>query len=408
MTVTLTDKFIRGLSSRERTNYFDADTRGLVLRVGTIRKTWYFRYGSPAKWLRLGEYGPEPQIPLVEARKRARQSRVMIDEGKDPVSEQIIEEARIEHETARALAAAAPVLTFRDFVPVFLDFQKGRIQEWKSDENKIRRWLIKPWGDLPLKDITRRHCNEILLTAQKLGLGVGGNRIAALMSRIFTVAMDQELIDHHPAARLLKRAKEVVGERVLTDDEIRALWKDLTANGTAASDVIKLRLLLGQRGGETLGILRSEVNLADAFWEMPRRRTKTRKNIHAVALPPLALAVLQARLAALPEDETRVFPFSRNYDEYRDLSVMTGGTYVWKDLRRTVATRLAELGFTTEVIDRVLNHARAGVTDKNYNKYQYLPEIRTALEAWDRAVARILDGKPMQDEKVVPITRRRS
>ena len=72
-----------------------------------------------------------------------------------------------------------------------------------------------------------------------------------------------------------------------------------------------------------------------------------------------------------------------------------------------MSTRLAELGFSTEVIDRVLNHARADVTSVNYNKYRYLPEIRDALTAWDRALVRILDGKPMKDSKVVPMRQRR-
>lgn len=409
MIAYLTDKFIRGLEPG--IDCFDEDTRGLVLRAGARRKTWYFTYrrGGPPKWVRLGEYGTAPAMTLADARKAARANRTLLDEDKDPAAVKALARAESDQATAAALAAAAPAFTFEDFIPVFVEFQKGRIKEWKANRNMINRWLRTPWGHLPLKSITRTHCQEILTTAQKAGLKVGVNRIQAVISRIFTVALDRELIDFHPAVKIIKRADEVPGDRVLTDTEIRTLWKDLTKAGTPASDVIKLRLLLGQRGGETLGMLRDELHLADAFWEMPRARTKTKKNIHVVALPPMALAIVKRHTEAITDDdEPRVFPgLSRNHDAYRDLSAITGGTYVWKDLRRTMTTRLAELGCSTEVIDRVLNHARTSVTDVNYNKYRYLPEVREALTAWDRALTRILAGKPMKDAKVVSMRRRK-
>lgn len=55
------------------------------------------------------------------------------------------------------------------------------------------------------------------------------------------------------------------------------------------------------------------------------------------------------------------------------------------DLRRTAATRMAELGISPHTISLILNHASArkgSVTSKVYVQYGYDKEKREALEAW--------------------------
>ena len=78
----------------------------------------------------------------------------------------------------------------------------------------------------------------------------------------------------------------------------------------------------------------------------------------------------------------------------RALAGIHNGRYRWHDLRRTVASRLAGLGFSEAVIGRILNHARSGVTATVYNQYDYLDEKRRALDAWADELERILAGKP--------------
>ena len=76
-------------------------------------------------------------------------------------------------------------------------------------------------------------------------------------------------------------------------------------------------------------------------------------------LPPTALALVQARRAAI-QDDSRVFPsLALTSEAHKALSAIHGGAYTWKDLRRTVATHLAELRFNNTTIGRVLNHARS-------------------------------------------------
>jgi integrase len=396
MTKNLNDRFVAGIRSANRENIFDTKARGLVLRVGPRVKTWYFtyRHGGPTQWLRLGDY---PALSLAKARAQALDHRHAIDiEGKDPAAEK-----RTPPPAPEPTPEPPRAYTFADFAPTFVAFQKGRKKTWYDDEAMLERYLLPAWGTLPLRDITRRHVHELLDAVAGKGLTVGVNRVQALISRVFTLALDRSLIDAHPAARMIKRFDERASTRVLSDDELRALWKGLDAHPGAASDAVRLRLLLGQRGEETAGMLWRELDLDAALWSLPGTRTKN-KRPHAVPLPPTALTLLQARRKTIDEDEPRVFPaFALTSLEHKAISVIHNGAYEWKDLRRTVGTRLAELGFDETTRGRVLNHARVTVTERHYNLHAYLDETRRALTAWDTELQRILAKAPKKTARIV-------
>ena len=247
---------------------------------------------------------------------------------------------------------------------------------------------------------------RILDSLMAQGMGAGVNRVQALVSRMFTVALDRSLIDAHPAARMIKRSKEQPRDRTLSNDEIRTLWKGLDANSGPAADAVRLRLLLGQRGAEVNGMRWADVDLDSPAWLIPGELTKNGQP-HTVALPPTALDLLACRRAVVPEDEPRIFPgLSMQSQHYRELAVIHGGLYEWKDLRRTMATGLAGLGFPETTIGRCLNHARYTVTAKHYNQHLYLAETRAALEAWDGEIDRII-RKRKACKRVLPFQGRR-
>jgi integrase len=406
--IALTDRLIASLKPASRTVYFDTKARGLALRVtpnGT--KTWAFVYRGHGKpqWLTLGSY---PALMLADARALALDHRHAIDvEGRDPVAEQ-----RAEREAAELPAPVPPaipaVFTFADLAKVYEKFAKGRKKTWKDDVAKTNKYLLPAWGSMPPRDITRAHVHELLDTLVAKGMTIGVNRIQAVISRLFTVALDRSLVDAHPAVRMIKRFQERPSDRVLTDDELKALWKALDAQPGAASDAIRLRLLLGQRGQEVMGMKWSELDLKARSWDLPGVRTKNGRP-HSVPLPPTAVKLLEERRAAAADEEERVFPGLTSWsDDHRALSSVHGGQYTWKDLRRTLSTRLAALGFSEEVVGRALNHARYTVTARHYIKHAYLSETRSALEAWDAELMAIVGGKRQAPSAVVPFRRSRS
>ena len=396
-TKSLTDRFVASVRSTSRENYFDSKTSGLVLRVTpTGAKTWNFVYRSAGKpqWLTLGSY---PAVSLADARALALDKRHALEvEGSDPAAER-----RAERETAKLPPPAAPaVYAFADLAKLYERFAQGKKKTWKDDVAKIRKYLLPAWGEMPLRSITRVHVHELLDKLAGQGMTTGVNRVQALISRLFTLALDRSLVDAHPAARMMKRFQEQASDRVLSDDEIRVLWKGLTACPGRAADAIRLRLLLGQRGQEVIGMKWSEVDFNARIWDIAGGRTKNRRP-HSVPLPPTAFALLERRRKEVPDAEVCVFPGLTAWsDDYRKLSQLTGGAYEWKDLRRTVGTRLAALGFSEETIGRALNHARYTVTARHYIKHAYTAELERALGAWDRLVDEIVAGRPGGSGKV--------
>jgi hypothetical protein len=72
------------------------------------------------------------------------------------------------------------------------------------------------------------------------------------------------------------------------------------------------------------------------------------------------------------------------------------------DLRRTVVTRMGELGIAPIVRAHVVNHrtaTRAGITLGVYDHYDYFKEKREALNLWAAHLDAIVHG----GAKVLPI-----
>jgi integrase len=76
--------------------------------------------------------------------------------------------------------------------------------------------------------------------------------------------------------------------------------------------------------------------------------------------------------------------FQKVKRELDRLSGVTGWTI--HDIRRTVRSKLAELGVAREVARKVLNH-EDGKVDRIYNRHEYLKEKREALVRWEQHLA---------------------
>jgi len=418
--VTLTDRAIRSYQGGARVNYHDGGRggqRGLVLRVAKSgERAWFFLYQSGKRRVWMSLAGRWPEMSLADARARVAELSAVVKRGGDPVADarreavEAAERARVAAEAAeRQRQADAAALTFAGMADVYITIAKGRKRTWREDELKLRRYLLPDWGSRKLTDITRADVHQLLDQLTARGLTVGVNRVQALITRVFSVALDRGYVPAHPAMRIEKRAKERPRDVVLLDRQLRDLWLALDEAEPTAADAIRLRLLTGQRGGEVAGMTWAEVDLSARTWTMAGQRTKN-GDPHVVPLADTTLAVLLRRHQARHDDEPAVFPGYRlDGHSHRQLAAVHGGAFRWIDLRRTMTTRLAELGVRAEVLEALLNHRPTRVLGRHYNRAAYLPEKRAALELWDREVQRIIDGRPRQAEAgaVVPFTGRR-
>lgn len=62
------------------------------------------------------------------------------------------------------------------------------------------------------------------------------------------------------------------------------------------------------------------------------------------------------------------------------------------DLRRTLRTRLPELGVTPDIAERVIGHKPQGVIGV-YDLYAYVPERRDAVNRYAQHLGDLVDGR---------------
>ncbi len=383
----------------------DSHVAGLELRVapeGT--KTWTLRYRIHGQQRRL-KLGTTDRLSLTAARTAANAELRKVDGGVDPQAARLAVRQAVAQAKRDSLEALCTAYIERHAKP--------KKRSWRDDQSKINCEIVPRWKARPVTPITRRDCRALVQAIADRGAPIYANRIAALLSRLFRFAVDEELLSANPAAHLPKPGVEAQarpnGEperKHYDDDETRAIWQATAGLDPAPRAIYRLGLLTGQRPTEISGMTWAEVD--GDWWTLPARRTKNLRE-HRVFLTPWARDVL----CDVPrvEEEPHVFAGSRNKRRLAALNaiVFAGLRPRLKPrhaLRDTVATGLAAAGVPVEHVSRVLNHAVGLRVTAGYNAYAYDREKRQALETWARKLTAILDTKRHAGATVVPIGRR--
>lgn len=206
-------------------------------------------------------------------------------------------------------------------------------------------------------------------------------------------------VTHNPAADVAKDHGAIgVRDRNLSADEIRTLWTacdDRTAGFTEGVEIcIRMMLACGQRVQETLRLCGRELDLDAATWTMPAEKTKGKKREHTIPLPAIIVPYLRA-LKDKHGDGT-LFPArtGSQHDTIGSISVahavarwldMDGvemEKFQTRDLRRTWKSRSHDAGVDRFTRDLIQQHAKNDTGSKNYDRADYLPQMRAAMEKW--------------------------
>ena len=249
-----------------------------------------------------------------------------------------------------------------------------------------------------------------------------------------------------PAQRPASRApgQEASRDRILTDDELRLVWRACEQVAYPFGPLAKLMLLTGARREEAAGLRRSELSGDSMVWTLPAARTKNSRP-HAIPLSAQARgAIVEAPIVALSKaDVTDGVP---HHGKHRDLVFTTTGRtpvsgyarakqridaamleIARKDaadrdddpadvkLRpgssttfcRTVASGMARLGVDLPVIERCLNHVSGsfGGVVGIYQRHSFAEDMRTAFATWGAHVEALVAGETKSN--VTPLAARR-
>jgi integrase len=363
---------------------WDRKVPSFGLRVTeTGHKTWIvlYRLSGRLKWLTLGTY---PPVSLADARKAAKDALVDVHRGVDPAAEkQIARDA----DTFGSLAARY----LKDWAHEMK--KPGSVRE---DERNVGKDLLPMWGTRKANEIQRRDVIALVDGIAARGAKIHANRVLALISKIFNFAISKEIVDTNPARGVMKPGKENRRDRVLLPEEICAIWELIEAEGQDTKDLFKLLLLTGQRPGEVRGMPWSEVDLSACRWTIPKERTKSKVE-QRLPLVGLALEILNRRSSA--RDSEYVFsgrfkdgPLGSHQKQFERILDRSNVKFQARDLRRTLATNLAELGVGRMTIKKILNHSEGKDVTAIYERHSYDKEKREALLLWDRQLKKMISG----------------
>lgn len=405
--VGLTDAKIKGLKPPEsgQAEYADKVVSGLRLRIGAsgtrtfiIRK----RIGGRVANVTVGRFH-DTRFTLTDARKKARTLLNDIEGGGDPRGE-----------TRKATGAGAGTIR-----ALFADYKKAKAgrRSIAEIERIFGRYILPEHGDRLADSLNRADVTRLID-----GVANGGGKptpvmaraVAAQLSAFYSWAMPRlHRLEVNPCRDAGKPDKPTARERVLSNDELRALWAVLAGEGWPWGPAVKLLILTGQRRDEVFSAARDEFDLKAKLWTIPRDRAKNGK-AHLVPLSKAAVELLEA--APLIDGSAKLFPsradpergasgFSRALA--RIIATMVKELsdddeepaqiehFTLHDLRRTMATGLQRLGVRLEVTEAVLNHVagtRGGLVGV-YQRHEFLDEKRHALDAWAAEVERIVAAK---------------
>jgi integrase len=406
-TMKLTQASVKGLSLPSGSSdklFFDDDLPGFGFRIRDGgKRTWIAQYRLGKKQRRV-TIGTAANTTAEEARKRAKGILSRVHLGGDP---------QIEKAEARVQAAS----TVQSAVGRYLDEWAPRLKprSMAEVERHLRRHFAA-LSEIPLAKVTRATVAAELARIAKQNGPYAANRARAALSALYSWAMGEGLADQNPVIGTNKATDEIARDRVLSPAELSAIWQEAGDGDYAA--IVKLLILTGQRREEVGGMLWPEVDLDGSIWRIRAERTKNGLP-HDLPLSRPTVAILRDR--AKREQRDLVFgagdgPFQgwSNAKSALDERVLArlrkkdkkAKLPAWRlhDIRRTVATGLADIGVLPHVVEAILNHVsghKAGVAGV-YNRASYAAEKRMALDLWAEHVVAAHHGTRLECDATAP------
>ena len=366
---------------------WDNKLPGFGIRTRDGRATYVVQY-KLGKQQRRMTIGSTAKLTREQAVREAKKIFGKVAGGEDPQG------------SRKAVRAAVPTDTFKAIAERFIAYQAT---QWRpASLSATERYLMKHFGRLHVlkADAIKRTQVAAILSdiATKHG-PVAADRACSAISSCFAWARRDGLVEENPISDMNKYAGVTQRDRVLTDDELAAIW--LAQEDDDYGRIIKLLILTGQRKTEIADL--SRVEIRDGAIELPGERTKNHKP-HIVPLSAGARAVVDEQLRKT--NRNLIFGkgergFSGWSKAKRELDAkLPLKPWTVHDIRRSVSTGMNELGIEPHVVEATLNHIsgyRSGVAGV-YNRASYIEQKTAALDLWARHVAAIVAGAAKRRE----------
>jgi len=379
--VRLTDRAVAALQPKDkRYDVSDSLRVGLRIRVApTGVKTWVFEKRIRGESvLRSHTLGRFPVISLGEAREKA---------------------LTLEKEAVEGVDRKAEVKNLQTVRAILDRYDEMHLAQLRTGKQR-RKQIEVAFGtrlDDPLNKVERRHLQEFIDKVAGKGTKVLANRYKAAISAFTSFAWKRGYIDHNIGAGLAKApGKEKPRDRVLSLNEVRAIYDAAGLLSPLWTPIIRLLILTAQRRGDIVGLRHSEIDFEKRRIDLPGARTKNGK-AHIVHLSEPALEIVNGvtpknDLMFTTTGTTPVSGFSKVKVEIDKLLPEDMEPWTFHDFRTAFATIMAEGGADEGIVDRILNHSAsasaASAVARVYNLSAQLDKRAIVLDRWAELVTK--------------------
>jgi integrase len=383
---------IRNLRATAKRQEIPAGARGLYVvqqPSGRISYAVRFRINGVPKKLTL-----DRGLTLAEARVAAAKVHAEIERGHDPIASK---------RTAKQAKALADSNTFQAISEEYMRREGGKLRSADWRRAVLERLVYDTLGAQPIAAIKRSDVVRLLdkieageLTRNGIRLKGGpvmADRTLSIVRRILNWHALRSDDFRSPIVRGMARTKDSdrARSRILSDDELRSIWR-ATKGAGPFDGLVRFLLLTGARRSEAAGLTWSEIDGAD--WCLPRDRNKTDHDL-VRPLSAAAMAVIEAqpriegsRYVFTFNGRTEIGAFSWLRARLEAASGVTGWTL--HDLRRTARSLMSRAGVPTDHAERALGHIIGGVRGV-YDRHEYHREKKQAFDALAALIERIVN-----------------
>ena len=378
---------------------WDGELRGYGYRLrlgagGKVLRSWVVQYkrAGATRRLLLGSGGV---LTAEAARAAAKKVLAKVALGEDPQADRTDRRGK-DRLTLRALigeylAAKQPQLRPRSFV---------------ETKRYLTSGYFKPLHGMPLDTITRRDIAARVVAIVRESGSPTAARARGAISSFFVWCMQMGLVENNPTIGSTKPAESKPRERVLSDDELARIWK--FCGDDAFGKIIKLLILTACRRAEIGDMCWSEIDFDRSTFTIPARRAKNGR-AHTLPLIPMMLDIIKSVPRLVSRDQLfgmRGDGFTGWVKGKRALDERSGvAGWTVHDIRRSVATKLADLGTQPHIIEQILNHQsghKAGPAGI-YNRSSYEREVVAALLRWEDHTRTLVEGTERKILGFVPV-----
>jgi len=393
----LDDRVVSALEAPAKGNrvYYDRGHKDAVAGFGCRvtaagARSFILNYRTRGGQERRITIGSPPAWKAAAARRHAQELKRAIDQGKDPLKD--IQEERDAPTMARLCQR------FEDeYLP------KKRPSTQRDYKAMIANEILPAMRALKVADVSYSDVDGLHRKITKRGVPYRANRVVALLSKMFSLAIKWQYRADNPA-KGIERNQEDKRQRYLSMPEIQRLTKALAEHeDQQAANIIRLLLLTGARSEEVRAARWDQFDLEAGVWTKPAATTKQKK-FHRVPLSAPAKQLLSeiraAEEASAKKKERELSPYvfagrlagtfregiKRPWDEISAAAAFDQHTRI-HDLRHTFASILASSGASLPLIGALLGHTQPATTAR----YAHL--FDDPLRAATDRVGALVDGR---------------